>query len=94
MNEEYLWDKTGEDAEIQQLENALAAFRYQETAPPALPSKILTFQPKIVEKTVAEKPPRRFSYALATCTATILIASTADSSSSNPRLIVILLTQI
>jgi len=51
MKEDYLWDKSGDDAEIRQLENALRAFRYRETAPPALPQKVLTL----------EKPsPRRF----------------------------------
>jgi len=35
MNNEYLWEKTGEDPEIAKLENALAAFRYREDAPPA-----------------------------------------------------------
>jgi hypothetical protein len=73
MKQDYLWDKSGEDAEIAELENALAAFRYQETAPPALPSKILSFQPKTVEKIVIEKPRRRFSYAFAACAAAILI---------------------
>lgn len=68
MNEEYLWNKTGEDAEIEKLENALKAFRYQETAPPALPAKQLIFE---------EKPPRRrwfpFVFAFAS-SALILLA--------------------
>jgi hypothetical protein len=34
MNYEYLWNKTGRDVEIEKLENALAAFRYREAAPP------------------------------------------------------------
>lgn len=34
MNEEYLWNKTGEDAEIEKLENALQKFRYQEKFAP------------------------------------------------------------
>ncbi len=51
MKEDYLWDKTGEDAEIQGLENALKAFRYQETAPPELPQKVFT---------VEKAKPRRF----------------------------------
>lgn len=46
MKDEYLWDKTGEDAEIAALENALSAFRYQETAPPALPAKVITLEPQ------------------------------------------------
>ena len=44
MKEDYLWDKTGDDAEIARLENALAAFRYQETAPPELPQKVFTLE--------------------------------------------------
>lgn len=74
MKQDYLWDKSGEDREIAELENALAAFRYKETAPPALPSKILSFQTKTVEKVVVEKKRRRFSYAFAACAAAILIA--------------------
>lgn len=46
MKEDYLWDKTGQDPEIERLENALMAFRYQETAPPALPAKIIPFEKK------------------------------------------------
>lgn len=69
MNEEYLWDKTGEDAETEKLENALKAFRYRETAPPALPAKQLIFE---------EKPPRRrwfpFVFAFAASAALILLA--------------------
>ena len=44
MKEDYLWNKTGADAEIERLENALKAFRYQETAPPELPAKIIPFR--------------------------------------------------
>ena len=36
MNDEYLWQKTGEDPEIAKLEETLAAFRYREHAPPSL----------------------------------------------------------
>ena len=43
MKEDYLWDKTGSDPEIEKLENALKAFRYQETAPPELPAKNYSF---------------------------------------------------
>lgn len=69
MNEEYLWNKTGEDAEIESLENALKAFRYRETAPPELPSKQLVFE---------EKPTRRswfpFIFAFGSGFAVILFA--------------------
>jgi len=44
MKDDYLWDKTGEDAEIEALENALTAFRFQENAPPALPQTVLTVE--------------------------------------------------
>jgi len=46
MKEDYLWDKTGEDAGIQGLENALKAFRFQENAPPELPQKVFTVEKK------------------------------------------------
>ncbi len=46
MKEDYLWDKTGSDAEIEGLENALKAFRWQEFAPPELPAKVVPFEKK------------------------------------------------
>lgn len=46
MKEDYLWNKTGSDTEIERLENALKAFRYQEAAPPVLPAKIIPFEKK------------------------------------------------
>lgn len=36
MNNEYLWDTTGDHAEIKRLEETLAVFRYQETPAPFL----------------------------------------------------------
>jgi hypothetical protein len=69
MKEDYLWDKTGEDAEIQGLENALKAFRYTETAPPELPQKVFT---------VEKKKPRRFfrlGFAFAALAAVVVIFS-------------------
>ncbi len=63
MKEDYLWDKTGKDPEIQRLENALRMFRYEETAPPALPAKIIPFE---------RKTPRKFfrlAFAFAACAA-------------------------
>src|SRR4028118_1783973 len=67
MKQDYLWDKTGADPEIENLENALAVFRYKETAPPALPAKIIPFK--------KESPRRsfRFAYAVAACTAFVMI---------------------
>jgi len=38
MNNDYLWDKTGDDAEVEQLEDLLSGFRYVETDPPELPA--------------------------------------------------------
>lgn len=35
MKDEYLWQKTGEDPEIERLEKALAVFRYRDASPPA-----------------------------------------------------------
>lgn len=46
MENDYLWDKTGEDKEIERLEGALKQFRYQPTAPPVLPVKILQTEEK------------------------------------------------
>lgn len=39
MSENYLWDKTGEDREIEKLENALKSLRYRESAAPSIPIK-------------------------------------------------------
>ncbi|HEX6124935.1 MAG TPA: hypothetical protein VFZ23_06125 [Pyrinomonadaceae bacterium] len=36
MNDEYLWQITGQDPEIAKLEETLAVFRYRESSPPAL----------------------------------------------------------
>ncbi|MCD9186410.1 MAG: hypothetical protein LUM44_08250 [Pyrinomonadaceae bacterium] len=69
MNEEYLWNKTGEDAETEKLENALKAFRYRETAPPVVHAKQAVFE---------EELPRRrwfpFVFAFASSAALILLA--------------------
>lgn len=65
MNDDYLWNKTGEDAEIERLEKALQEFRYQETAPPALPAKVLPFK---------KEPSRRiFPLAIAASAAFVMI---------------------
>jgi type III secretory pathway component EscV len=67
MKKDYLWDKTGEDPEIERLENALAVFRYQATEPPALPAKIIPFE---------RKAPRsffRFAFAFTSCAAAVAI---------------------
>ncbi len=46
MKNDYLWDKKGNDAEVERLENALQAFRYQPTAPPIFPQKVLQIEEK------------------------------------------------
>ena len=68
MKENYLWDKTGQDPEIERLENALHMFRYTETAPPALPAKIIPFE---------RETPRKFfrlAFAFAACAAFVIIS--------------------
>ena len=67
MNEEYLWDKTGSDAEIEGLENALMAFRYKPVEPPALPAKAFS---------LAENPRRnwfKLGFAVAFAAAVIAV---------------------
>lgn len=44
MSEDYLWDKSGKDSEIERLEDALQTFRYRETAAPELPSNIFSLK--------------------------------------------------
>ena len=68
MNDDYLWDGSGEpDPEIQKLESTLAKFRHQGQAPefpeiPAMP------QPRFWQRLA----PSRWSFGLAAATATIL----------------------
>jgi hypothetical protein len=61
MNENYLWDKTGADAEIEDLENALQAFRYQETAAPRLPIKVVPLRRETNRRHL------RLAFAVAAC---------------------------
>ena len=67
MKEDYLWDKTGENPEIEKLENALKAFRYQETAPPEIPAKVIPFETKFPRKFL------RFAFAFAACIAFVIV---------------------
>lgn len=46
MENDYLWDKSGEDEEIERLENALKGFRYQPVSAPILPVKVLQIEQK------------------------------------------------
>ena len=46
MSQDYLWDRSGSDPEIESLENALAVFRYQESAVPVVtPAIVATPRP-------------------------------------------------
>ena len=69
MNDEYLWNKKGSDAEIEGLEKAVRVFRYEPTTPPELPAKSL----------VLTREPRRnfvrFGFALAFASAAVVIVS-------------------
>ncbi len=46
MKNDYLWDKTGNDLEIEKLENALQIFRLQENDAPEIPVNVLPFKRK------------------------------------------------
>jgi|SRR5436305_2671561 hypothetical protein len=43
MNKEYLFEKQGNDGEIERLEQVLAAYRFEPGEPPGLPSTEITF---------------------------------------------------
>lgn len=60
MNDEYLWQKTGEDPEIERLEKALAVFRYRDAAAAA---------PVV---TAADEGPRRWPISLAFAFASVV----------------------
>ncbi len=62
MKEDYLWDKTGKDSEIEKLENSLQAFRSTNTTPPALPAKTFAFDKGFVPTKTAR---RSFQFAFA-----------------------------
>lgn len=68
MKEDYLWDKTGKDPEMERLENALQAFRFAEAAPPALPAKIIPFETKTPRKFF------RLAFAFAACAVFVIVA--------------------
>src|SRR5215211_2677652 len=69
MKDDYLWDKTGEDAEIRGLENALQAFRFQENAPPELPQKVFTVERESGRKFF------RFGFAFAAFAGVVIVCS-------------------
>ncbi|MBX7169616.1 MAG: hypothetical protein K1X72_01590 [Pyrinomonadaceae bacterium] len=66
LENDYLWDKTGEDAEIEQLEKSLQVFRYQESNAPFLPKKVAAAKPKFSLFSL------RFALSFAACLALLL----------------------
>jgi hypothetical protein len=68
MNDEYLWNKTGGDAEIEGLENALKAFRYYETADPRIPMQAVP----TVEKRTRSIFRLRFTFVFAATAVVVL----------------------
>ena len=44
MKDDYLWNKTGYDSEIEKLENSLQVFRCQESNPPKISNKVISFK--------------------------------------------------
>jgi hypothetical protein len=61
MNNDYLWDKTGSDAEIEKFEASLQGLGYQEDAAPSLPGKVVHFTAKPSSKLF------RYAMAAAAC---------------------------
>ena len=45
MNNDYLWDRTGSDPEIESLEAHLEALRFRPTEPPTLPAPVIVIEP-------------------------------------------------
>ena len=75
MKDEYLWQKTGDDPEIMELEKTLATFRYRETDPPALS----------VQRSEARSSRGRFSLGFATAAfAAVAVAATVWLQISDP----------
>ncbi len=50
MKDDYLWNKTGNDLEIEKLENALRVFRFEENEPPQIQATILNFKQNSTRK--------------------------------------------
>ncbi len=86
MKEDYLWDKTGSDPDVERLENALQVFRCKQTAPPELPlplllpAKVLPFR-KEEPALSSPQPARRrvFSFAVAAAAACLVFGVIALS---------------
>lgn len=66
MNEDYLWNKTGDDAETKRLEEVLTVFRYQESEAPALPVAKAANSKSSVWKL-------SFAFSFATCVAAVIL---------------------
>ena len=66
MENDYLWDKTGDDAEIEELEKALQVFRYQESNAPLIPVKVVETKPKFSLFSL------KFGLSFATCLAVLI----------------------
>ena len=70
MNDEYLWQKTGEDPEVEKLEKVLAVFRYREA---------ISSAPVAIRAEVADRPPRwrlSLAFAFVSCVALAILAVT------------------
>lgn len=67
--DEYLWNKTGSDPEIERIESALKGLAYRPTVPPEMPAKAFVF-------TAPRRSLFRFSISFATaCLALVVIGS-------------------
>jgi hypothetical protein len=79
MNEDYLWDRSGDDPEIEKLERTLAVFRYTETeAPVGRVAKAVT---------LLETAPRwkfSFAYAFAALAVAVVLAGVWLQTSNLP----------
>jgi hypothetical protein len=78
IQEEYLWSKTGAaDPEIERLENALQAFRYDaaSSAPPVLPAKVVPFRNQSVFSAFSSRRVFRLTLAFAACAAFVAVLS-------------------
>ncbi len=74
MNENYLWDKTGRDPEIEKLESELAAFRPGTTAPPALRIDADLLEKPTSSSRIWIRPALSFGIVGAACIAAIVFA--------------------
>lgn len=66
MNDEYLWQKTGEDPETRRLEDALRVFRYRDDDQPTLPGAVPEAKRSRRQFTIAFAAPAFAALAIAT----------------------------